>query len=324
MTEADLKLNAFVGSGILAEPDDDQDDTFTLGKLSFAEPVSNKTFEPSAEYTPSVRTPTPIDLPPLPDFSQLPHAVLHSGTVETLLGLNEELMARLKVNIRRNGLLEQSLLAKDQERAEVERQRASLEAQNEILREKDRHWRERTSRAEINQSGLNDEVGLMKMRVASLEERNRILLRADRFQRRVRAWVRPFIDRLTSELRAARKSLLAKEALLSDARAQLSEAVQHAQSLEAKFTRDQSRLVEAHEARTKTITSELKKLTDENKILREKSAQIDRALSTEASSINKIVALERRVEDLTRQLETAQKELRSRNDGPLSSLDLYS
>src|SRR4051812_21731739 len=59
------------------------------------------------EYIP---VPLPTQVPTPPNLSQLPSEVLHSGTVETLIAHNEDLIARLKVNLRRNALLEQQIL----------------------------------------------------------------------------------------------------------------------------------------------------------------------------------------------------------------------
>ena len=255
------------------------------------------------ESTTSVPVPLPTDLPPAPDLAQLPAYILHTGTVETLIGQNEDLMARLKVNIRRNSILEQQIMEQERSAGELMRANTSLMAQLEILQAKDRILREKVARSESLQSEMHGEVELMNAKLEALETRNQLLKSSARFQRRVSRWVRPFIDRLKSQLEKERKALYGKDALISDLRARVSELAQHCQSIENQYTKDQARLVEGYEAQNEALKNELENLKADSKLLREKAKSIDQALASEAASQNRIVFLERQNKDALAQAE---------------------
>lgn len=245
----------------------------------------------------SIPVPLPTEIPPPPDFSSLPPSILHSGTVETLIGLNEDLMARLKVNIRRNGILEQQILENEKVHTELARVNKSLVSQLQVLQEKDRFTREKSSRFEA----LKNENSVLHGQVRALGS----------FHRRVRAWVRPLIHRLKSELNTERvraqiaeDRVLTKEAQLSDVRSKLTEAISHIQNQEKKFSKDQAKLVEQYESQKSQIEKDLEKLRNEAKYLREKAARMDEAVARRTEADNRIVYLERRIQELEKSFHT--------------------
>lgn len=228
--------------------------------------------------------PLPNEIPPPPDLSSIPVHILHSGTMETLIGLNEDLMARLKVNVRRNGVLEQQLLEHERTNTELTRVNGRLSSQLQILREKEQTWREKASRA---------------------DEATRHVQRLGSFQRRVQAWVRPMIDRLQSELQNEREQkqklserLSARELQTNDLKARLNEAVNHAQNIEKQSARDQTKLVDKYETRVKSLEGDLEKHRAELKITRDKALRLDEAVAAKTDLENRIVFLERRNSDM--------------------------
>src|SRR4051812_19023876 len=102
---------------------------------------SNSTDEFGNELIPDIALPN--EIPPLPNLSDLPAQVLHSGTVETLLGQNEDLFARLKVSFRTNAELERQLMIKEQHELEIKHINSSLLAQIQIYQEKDKAHKQR-------------------------------------------------------------------------------------------------------------------------------------------------------------------------------------
>ena len=81
--------------------------------------------------------PLPTEIPEPPSLDKLPLDVVHSATVEMLLQQNEDLSARLKVNIRRNSTQEQDILKLRREIHLLDQKIESLKAQNEIVKEKE-------------------------------------------------------------------------------------------------------------------------------------------------------------------------------------------
>jgi chromosome segregation protein len=63
--------------------------------------------------------------------------VIHSATVETLISQTEDLSARLKVQIRRNAVLERRALELEEKTKDIEKQMFTLQEQVEVFKEKD-------------------------------------------------------------------------------------------------------------------------------------------------------------------------------------------
>lgn len=259
-------------------------------------------FDDADEILIPIRAQIPIELPPPPDLSNLPSHILHSGTVETLIGQNDDLMARLKVNIRRNSVLEQRILEYEHKHDELIRANEALKSQVQIYEEKDILMREKAARTESKETSLREEISLLSAKNASLESRNRELKLAARYMRRIRLWVTPFIDRLKLELAKERKNLLAKEAQISDLRARLHEATNHALSLERQAMKDQASLVERYENTQKKMQAELEKARVEAKLLRDKANRVEQVVAESAGQSNRIIFLERHSAELMDQI----------------------
>jgi chromosome segregation ATPase len=84
-----------------------------------------------------VPIPLPYQIPEPPDLSKLPIGVIHSATVETLISQTEDLSARLKVQIRRNAVLERKALEMEEKTQIAEKELSSLKGQHEIFNEKE-------------------------------------------------------------------------------------------------------------------------------------------------------------------------------------------
>lgn len=270
---------------------DARSDEATENEMSFTQ-----LFGPSKQE--AIPVPLPTEIPPPPNFSQLPPAILHSGTVETLIGLNEDLMARLKVNIRRNSILEQQIMDNEKRHGDLARVNSSLTAQLQVMQEKDRFLREKNSRVE-----------LLDNRLRSLEAQNGKLTtelrKESAFRRRIEKWVRPFITRLKTELGAEQmraqildERLAARDAQLSDVRARLTEAVTHIQNQDKLFSKDQAKLVEQYESKRSQLEKEIERLRAEMKPLKDKAQRMDEAVSLHAEAQNRIIYLERRTREL--------------------------
>ncbi len=92
------------------------------------------------ENTKMVKVPIPTGIPSPPPLDSLPFDVLHSATVEMLIQQNDDLISRLKINIRRNSQLEQKILEFEQKMKETLHFRENLELQRDIILEKEKKW----------------------------------------------------------------------------------------------------------------------------------------------------------------------------------------
>lgn len=86
--------------------------------------------------------PLPPAMPNQPKLEAIPPEVLHSGTVESLLGHSEDLSSRLKVALRRNSILEQRLLELENKTRTSLQMADNARTEMEVYREKDSLWRE--------------------------------------------------------------------------------------------------------------------------------------------------------------------------------------
>ena len=243
----------------------------------------------------STRVALPNDVPRPPDFSSLPPSILHSGTVETLIAINDDLMARLKINIRRNSVLEGQILELEKIQDEITHQNHSLVQQLEVVQEK----------------GVRTDQ--LSQRVVKLEGERRALVAQVRsglnYRRRVGKWVAPTIKRLKQELGHERVNtqrlqaqLENREAQLSDTRARMHEAVTHIQNQDKIFSKDQAKIVEQYESRQKQLEKEIERMTGEMKIFKDKASRMDAAVSAKADSQNHVISLERRNQELESRL----------------------
>lgn len=267
-----------------------------------------------------IPVPLPTEVPPPPNLSQLPAHILHSGTVETLIGQNEDLMARLKVNIRRNSILEQQLMEQDRINQEITHAHNSLVSQIQILQEKDEMWREKASRVDSDHNVLRDQVQLMEAKVEAAEERRDELVAGLRFEqayrRRVRAWVRPYLNDLRHQLHEAKtkanfldRQLATREATIGDLRARMTDAVTQMQNVTRLANQDQALLVEKYESRVKAAEAEAAKAKAELQLYREKSLRLDDAVSSQTAAENRIIFLERRNTEIEAQLSGEMREV---------------
>ena len=115
-----------------------------------------------------IPTPLPTEVPTPPNLDQLPLEILHSATVEMLIQQNEDLSSRLKVNIRRNSILEQRILEFEKRMQLVAQQKDNLEAQNQIIKERESIWQEKKQEKDHRLEALEKEVQLLDLRYNEL------------------------------------------------------------------------------------------------------------------------------------------------------------
>lgn len=266
--------------------------------------------------------PLPLEIPPPPNLSQLPAHILHSGTVETLLGQNDDLMARLKVNVRRNSLLEQQIMEQDRQHAELKHAHATLTAQYQVLQEKGEMLREKSQTFDIQTEELRDQMDLMQAKVDGAEERRDELhagLKFERsYRRRIRAWVRPFINDLKAQLAETQtrmnfldRQLGTREAVIGDLRERLSQTIAQMQTLTVNTNQNQSMLIEGYETRLRQAETDSAKAKAEASLLKEKASRLDEANSARAIADNKIISLERRTTEIEVQVTTFRQEAKT-------------
>lgn len=110
------------------------------------------------------RIPIPSEIPMAIDTSLIPKEVLRTGAVESLISQNEDLMARIKVLIRRQSSLENQL-------ADSEKNKTTLAHRYEIINDQLAVYREKDSSAAEKLKALSEENQKFKRQVDMLEFR---------------------------------------------------------------------------------------------------------------------------------------------------------
>ncbi len=115
-----------------------------------------------------VPVPLPFQIPEPPDLSKVPISVIHSATVETLISQTEDLTARLKVQIRRNAVLERRALELEESSKAIEKELNSIKNQQEIFHEKDLTQNEKIRDLQSSIEANKKELDLLEVRYAEL------------------------------------------------------------------------------------------------------------------------------------------------------------
>lgn len=265
--------------------------------------------------------PLPNQIPPAPRLDELPARVLHTATIETLIDYSEDLASRLKVHLRRGSQLEQQIIELDIQIADSERMRSALQAQIEILREKDRSVSEKHHASETRFQRISEDLNLVKLENSELQAR---LVdqkkRTDRmlaYQRRVRRWVQPGVVARERKIDDLNIKLLDQEAeilRLSSTCTNLRDELQHVKSeSDRRLTageRDRARLVDQYEKRVQAIEMENATLRSDLSRAHERVAVLDQTTSERARANNEKVFFERRTEELESQLKSETNRLK--------------
>jgi chromosome segregation ATPase len=271
----------------------------------------------------------PTEVPQPPNLSRLPNEVLHSGTVETLIAHNEDLIARLKVNLRRNALLEQQILGLEKQIAELRQLNDTLEDQVHIVRERDRIYADKHNSTSGRISELEDELRLAQRRLAEsdsayAEKKQRL----EAYIRRVRRWVRPGFKRALTQIHKdnlqareigyqtdlMKSELAQRDIEIAELARQVAELRTFQRERERTFEKDQSNLVHKYETELGAIRKENDELSLHLSFHRDRSALLDDMTRRQADAENRAVLFERRAQDLENRLNTEVKELETTRD----------
>ncbi len=297
-----------------ANPDVELED-LALG--SVAQPPVVQPLEEADGEIPNV--PIPIEVPPPPNLASLPQRILHSGTVETLIGQNEDLMARLKVNLRRNASLEQRILELEKELSETRHENASLQDQYFIVQEKDRVYKAKAFEFESQYEGQKAEIEFLRTKLDEIAATTRSKIKVlETYMRRVRRWARPSMDRLRGrlereKLRAIefahhierlREEVAERDVEIGDLKRRLADLSRYEREREGRFQQDQARLVDSYEGKLRERLEQVAKLENDVKYFKERSSRVEDATRSQIEAENKAILYARKNADLERRLNT--------------------
>lgn len=268
-------------------------------------PVGHLEFEnEGTEVRDGVRgIPLPDELPMPPDVRHLPKDILKSATVENLLAQNEDLMARLKVSLRRLSVLELDNQKLATAADEARRRLSVAEDQSLILREKDSAWKEKAEQLHTHNDVLKEKVAALNDRLKASEHE---IQRHRKFHDRVRAQVKPHLHQLKEYARSLEQNLkeseaagARREAQIRDLREQIGEVAKNSRY---QVEQAEARVHEVIDSYEKTLTSVTEELELAKNVIRDLETKAVRMRTAEARCDlleNENVELRRSKDELT-------------------------
>lgn len=268
-----------------------------LAHLDFEQPAQRR----------SEGIPLPDEVPQKNDFSHLPKEILKSTTVENLISQNEDLMARLKVALRRLSLLENENQRVSEEAQKARMFQSSTTDQLLVWKEKDNLWKNKVDQLEKERAIQQEKVRALQEKTQGLaSEMSRHL----KYHEKIKTQVRPYIAQLkeysrTQDLKLAEtENLLAnREAQLRDLRHQMMEVAKNSIYQVEVQDKKSKEMIEFYEGQITKMTHDLAHLTRVQEELEIKSLKLHAALERQDSLENELVALRRSKEEMRQRLE---------------------
>lgn len=245
--------------------------------------------------------PLPDELPRPPSTHHLPPEILKSGVIENLISQNEDLMARLKVALRRLSLteIENQKLSQDNELARKDL--LKTRDQMLVLREKDNAWKAKTESLETDREVLAEKCRILESRLKADEAE---MARHRKYHERIKSQVKPYLVQLKEyarsleiDLQSQGLELQKRETLVQDLRRQMSEVVRNSRlQIEAHELKSHE-LVDSYENSLREMRQELDLLRETNRDLEARAARLRRAEQRADEYENELIELRRSKEE---------------------------
>ncbi len=245
------------------------------------------------------------------EFKSIPRDVRKSGTVEALIAQNEDLMARLKVNIRRMTSLEDENKALQQDVKDLKLSYASVSDQMLVWKEKERIWKEK-------HKGMENELRTFQERFPEYQRLEAQVERLKRYQERVKSTIKPYLAQLKEyasglhmQVQALNQELNVKEATASNLQHQIEALKEERDQLARFYEMNQNSLIENFEREKTSLSREIESLNESNQALELRTQNLDRSLERQDELENLVVSLRRNKEDFQKEVQAELEHLRN-------------
>lgn len=270
--------------------------TAKLGHLDF-----------ESERTPIGKIALPDELPKRQDLSHLPKEILKSSTVENLISQNEDLMARLKVSLRRLSILENENQKLIDESNKARLSQSSVTDQILVWKEKDALWRQKVDQLEKEKEINTEKIRALQIKIQNMTAE---LTRHTKYQDRIKNQVKPYISQLkeysrTQDLKLAEfeSSLNQREAQLRDLRHQIIEVTKNSRFQLESTEKKTQEMVQFYEAQIQGLNREVQMLHQIQEELEIKTVKLHSALERQDTLENEVVTIRRAKDDIKERLE---------------------
>ena len=253
--------------------------------------------------------PLPSEIPRSPNLDEVPHYIKISKTVESLIGQNEDLMARLKVNIRQNTLLESQLQDQIQTTREMRNLNSKMSSQLEISIEKESLLREKLDSQDLELETIRETLNHSNVTMHQVS-----ILKS--YQRRVRLWVRAYISKmnyqiklLTQKNKELENDVIEQQKKANGFKIKMNDAVYALQIKEREHQKNKIQLIEDFETQTYKMNKENQNYAIETKSLKQKLQTFNETQKQLTQAQGQAISFERKYEDLKTQSEIQLTEL---------------
>ncbi len=255
--------------------------------------------------------------------SHLPQEILRSNTVESLITQNEDLMARLKVSIRKMAHLESENQRLKEAQESLDLKCNSLSDQILIFKEKDQLAKRKVNDSEFKKTETEEKLKLTEMDYALLrrdyDNTYRQLRRLARYHQKIKTFVRPQIrlqkishQKLSEFCLQLEDKLSTRDALIKSLREQIGEITNNVKIQIQAFQQQQSELVENFEAEKNSLSEEIRQLTSEKENFKQQAVKLEEVLLEQDSLRNDLIAQERSKAELRSRYESETDEIKSK------------
>lgn len=270
--------------------------------------------------------PLPDELPARPDLRNIPRDILATSTVENLISQNEDLMARLKVSLRRLTTLELENQKLIQESGEARHRARLADDQVQIFREKDSVWKDKAEdfrrERDILEEKLKSSLQQARQLQSHLNETLAESFRLKRYQERIRTQVKPHLV----QLKDYAQSLEAQIAEGENERSRKDGQIQDLRDQILRVSQGSKMQIEDMERRfhdtVRTYEDQIASSNRENESLRQTAKdlemRVDRLRKSEQRCDqleNEIIELRRQREEMSEKLETENRSWIERTEG---------
>ncbi|MCB0414453.1 MAG: hypothetical protein KDD50_08975, partial [Bdellovibrionales bacterium] len=276
------------------------------------------------DETDPLKIPLPNELPSPLNIQELAVAAQRSSTIEALLSQNEDLMARLAVNLRRSAQLEQKLNSYEQTHQELLKKHENLKDQIMILKQKDRLLSDRHANVDQTIHDLQDKIMILEIQYAEYYETSQQQI--DNFENTIQKLqtklshkeyllsrykkYRTKISNIAKSFRtknfSLEEELIHAENSRQEIQDKLSEAVEHIQTQAKQHKESEKNLVDGYEQKLSQLQSQIESLTQSNQKQQVELVEQAKIYENNIKLKNEIVSIDRKSKE---QQAKAQKEV---------------
>lgn len=281
-----------------------------LAHLNFSEELSSVDQDPGEDM---VSAPLKTHAHQILDFQEVPQDLRKSSTVETLISQNEDMMARLKVTLRRMTQLEDQNKAFSTELESVKQSYSTVSDQMLIWKEKERLWKDRNEKLETEIQGF-------KNRFPDYLRMETQIDRLQRYQEKVKSTIKPYVQQLKdyaqalhSQIQGLNREIEIKDSQLLEGEQKIALMKEQMNEQVRFYEINQNDLIAQFEKSKDGMLSDIRSLNESNVALEQKAQHLDRALERQDELENLVIALRRNKEDFQAEIQTELQHLREQN-----------